>query len=217
MIWMAATAVLIGAGLALWAARDLRSRIAVGLALLAGLGGYAVLGSADKPDAPLASRLDELEAKAGASAESMTGDEIMALLQKRASDSPEDPNPHKFMGDLLASAGRPEEAMMAYQSALRRDPAFQPALKALADLSFRMSGEIDAATAALYKAAFQLDPDDLRLGYMAGVGDWKAGRREEALALWADIEARVAPDDPRAQIFRALKETFAPEAVSGSQ
>jgi cytochrome c-type biogenesis protein CcmH len=214
MTWIILCALAIGGALVAFVARDLMTRVVIAACVAAGLGAYAWLGAPGMPDAPLSGRLAELEARASESAESMTGEEIMALLQKRASESPQDPNPHKFMGDLLASAGQADEAMMAYQSALRRDPAFQPALKAMADLSFKMSGTIDERTAALYKAAFQLDPSDLRIGYMAGIGDWNAGRREEALALWADIEARVAAEDPRAQMFRALKETFAPEALT---
>ena len=48
-----------------------------------------------------------------------------------------------------------------------------------------------------------LTADDL-----AGIGDWKAGRKEEAEKIWADVEARTPEGDPRRGMYKALREMF---------
>lgn len=193
------------------------TRIIVAAAALGGVAAYWFIGKPGMPDSPLTDRLAEIEAQAATSAETLRGDQMMALIQKRAQEAPEDPLPHKFMGDLLAAAGSPNEAILAYQSALRRDPDHAPALRSLADLLFKMSGRVDAATRDLYLHAFQLTPDDLRVGYMAGVGMWQAGNRAEAESLWASIEAKTPDGDPRLQMFQAIRETFATDAANPAE
>ena len=207
MIWIAALA-LIALGCAFVLGDSLRTRLLLVGAAALGVGLYLLVGSPGMPDQPLAGRLEELETQARENADTMSPDQLMALLQKRALEAPDDPNPHKFMGDLLQGAGRIDEAVMAYQSALRREPAFQPALKSLADLLFKRSGMVDALTRDLYRAAFELDPTDVRLGFMAGLGDWQAGLKEEAEAEWARLEEPLAADDPRRQMFKAFREVY---------
>ncbi len=194
-------------------AKSLQTRVIAMVAVVIGFGAYLLVGRPDLADQPLSARLNELEEQARTSAESMTGDQMMALLQKRALDDPRDPNPHKFMGDLLAASGRPQEAQMAYQSALRRNPDFQPALKALADNAFKMTGEVNPATAEVYRRAYQLDPSDLRLGYLAAIGDWNAGRRDQAREAWTALESLAPEGDPRLQMFAALREVLAPDSL----
>ena len=87
-------------------AKSLQTRVIAMVAVVIGFGAYLLVGRPDLADQPLSARLNELEEQARTSAESMTGDQMMALLQKRALDDPRDPNPHKFMGDLLAASGR---------------------------------------------------------------------------------------------------------------
>lgn len=211
MIWILIVAAALTAGGVWFLANTTRTRIVVALAALAGVAAYWFIGKPDMPDRPLEARLDEIEDQARTSADTLTGEQMMAIIQKRAQDAPNDPEPHKYMGDLLAAAGAPNEAILAYQSALRRNPDFQPALKSLADLLFKLSGRVDPSTRDLYLHAYQVDQTDLRVGYMAGVGEWQAGRRAEAEALWASIEAKTAEDDPRRGMFQAIRETFAVE------
>lgn len=199
--------------MAVWAGRTLRQRIVVAVVAVLGFGAYWVMGRPGMPDQPLESRMEALEVRARTDAESFNGAEVMALLQHRARKAPTDPTPHKFMGDILAGAGRPEEAMLQYQSALRRDPAFAPAMIALADLRFKSAGELDELTGRLYREAYAIDSSNPRVGYMAGIVDWREGRKDEAKALWARIEAATPPQDPRQQMFKALRETFVPDSL----
>lgn len=178
---------------------------AVGIAAVAA---YWFFGQPEMHDAPLAGRLAEIERRAREAPETMTPMQLMALLGQRAQENPDDPTPHMYMGKLLQDANRPTEALLAYESALRRDPQHLETLRELPDLRFQMTGEVDPATTALYHAWYALEPDQLRAGYMAGLGDWLAGSKAEAEALWAEIEAKTPEGDPRRQMFLALRQAY---------
>jgi cytochrome c-type biogenesis protein CcmH len=213
VIWLGLLAAAAVIAMAVWAGRTTPQR--VGIAIAAGIcvGAYWMLGSPGMPDQPLSKRLDALEARAATDAESLTLGEVMAIAQHRAKKNPKDPESHKIMGDILQMADRRDEAMLAYQAALRRDPTNGPALVALADLRFKSSGALDATTNRLYQAAYAADPSNPRVGYMSGIAAWQEGRQDEARSLWSQIEAAVPAGDPRQQMFRALRETFVPESL----
>jgi cytochrome c-type biogenesis protein CcmH len=132
----------------------------------------------------------------------------MSLAEKRAHDSPADPMPHWIMGQVLEATGRPQEAVMAYESALRRDRHHLNTIKSLADLRFKMTGTVDPATSALYHEAYQAQPGDLRIGYMAGIGDWLEGKKDEAQTIWKAIDSSPAMDDTHRQMFAAMRQMF---------
>jgi cytochrome c-type biogenesis protein CcmH/NrfG len=153
-------------------------------------------------------RLPGIREQARANPESLTNVQLMALLQERAGQAPADAMPHKIMGRLLEGVGHADKAEAAYGEALKRDPKDVEALKSLADLKFKRTGKIEGETADLYRRAYSLDRKDLRIGYMAGIGDWVAGRQKEAKAQFAEIDARTPKDGPYPQMFAALRQMF---------
>ena len=207
MIWLALVAVVFVVGGAWLVTRSWLMRGIVFFAGLAAVIAYMVIGHPDMRDEPLAGRLAEVEKQARVNPESMTAAELMALAQKRAQEDPKSPMPHWLMGEILEASGQPNEAMLAYESALRRDPNHLPTIKNLADLRFKMSGQFDEATTALYHQVFAAEPDNWRVGYFAGIGDWQNGRKEQAEALWISIEARNPPPQMK-QMFAAFQAEY---------
>ena len=205
MIWVLVVAVVFVAGGAWFVSRSLMVRGIVAAAGVAAVAGYWLLGKPEMHDRPLEQRLVEIEQL---STDKLDGAQLMALAQKRAHEEPNNPGPHIAMGVLMEMAGQPNEAMMAYEAALRRSPTEVEVIGRLADLRFKMTGDVDAATSALYHEWFKQRPDELRVGYLAGIGDWKAGRKEEAEKIWADVEARTPEGDPRRGMYKALREMF---------
>ncbi|MEP7209539.1 MAG: hypothetical protein ABI740_01770 [Alphaproteobacteria bacterium] len=195
MIWIILVAVVVVIGGTWLVAKSLRTRIVVFVAALLAVGGYALVGKPNQPGLPLSSRIEELEQQAKKSPESITPEQIMAIAGRRSKEHPGDPQPHYIMGVLLKGTGKPNEAMLAFESALRRDPKFVPAMVALADLLFETSASVTPDSQRLYQEAFALAPTDLRLGYMSGVGDWQAGKKDEAEKLWASLDARAPAGD----------------------
>jgi cytochrome c-type biogenesis protein CcmH/NrfG len=205
LIWVLVVAVVFVAGGAWFVSRSLMVRGIVAAAGVAAVAGYWLLGKPEMHDRPLEQRLVEIEQL---STDKLDGAQLMALAQKRAHEEPNNPGPHIAMGVLMEMAGQPNEAMMAYEAALRRSPTEVEVIGRLADLRFKMTGDVDAATSALYHEWFKQRPDELRVGYLAGIGDWKAGRKEEAEKIWADVEARTPEGDPRRGMYKALREMF---------
>jgi cytochrome c-type biogenesis protein CcmH/NrfG len=218
VIWLALVALICVVGGSWFVATSMKTRAIVLVTGLVAVGGYVLIGHPDMPDEPLAGRLDELEklVQTPDAIEALTPDQIMAIFQKRGLEHPKDPIPHAGQAKLLEIMGRPQEAVMAYQAALRRDPDFLPAITGLADLLFKSSGDVDLATGQLYERAHELDPRDPRITFMAGVGALKAGREDDAERLWAEAEAATPKDDPKQGMYKALRQMFtAPPAAPG--
>jgi cytochrome c-type biogenesis protein CcmH/NrfG len=307
LIWLIVVAVVIVPGLAWLVARDWRTRGAIAGVGLAAVALYWVMGRPGEFDQPLDGRLHELEQVARTSPDSITPEQFLAMQQEQARQFPKDPAPYKRIGDLYLANGRADEALIAYQSALRRDPSYEPAADAISELHFIVDGEIDAATreklaalrvraqadpqsltnvqilalieervqaapddaealrmmgdiyasvghtekaeaayrsgldkapndrllikawadtrfkatqkidtqtSDLYNRAYALDPTDLRIGYMAGIGLWLQGKKAEAEALWAKVNARAPEAGPERQMFAALREMFGVDGPS---
>jgi cytochrome c-type biogenesis protein CcmH len=200
LIWLILVAVVVVIGGSWLVAKSLRTRAIVFVAAMLAVGGYVLLGHPDKPDDPLSHRVDELEARLKSVQNDPTKarlgpDELMAIAEKEARADPKNPGPHHAMGYILERTGKASEAVMAYESALRRDPNFTPSMVALADLLFSSSGQVTPDIQKLYQRAHELEPDDLRIGYMVGVGDWEAGKKDEAEKLWASLDAKLPAGD----------------------
>lgn len=208
MIWLILVAVVFVAGGTWFVAKSMQTRAVVLVAGLAAVGTYWLLGQPSMPDEPLEGRIESIEALAQRDPESMRIDQIIALAQKRALQNPKDAAPHWIMGKMLEASNNPQGALLAYESALRRDPSNIDVVADLADLRFKMSGQVDPATTQLYLQVFEARPDSLRIGYLAGIGLWLQGKKAEAEAMWAGINARASETGPERQMFAALRQMF---------
>ena len=170
--------------------------------------GYFFLGKPAMPDEPLEDRLTLIQKQWDEKGpETLRVDEFLALAEKGARDRPKDPGPHLAIGTIMEMAGRPDEAMLAYQSALRRAPDEVEVIKKLADLRFKMTQQVDPATTALYREWYRKDPTQLRAGYLAGIGTWLEGDRAEAEKIWADVEAK-SPSPETRSMYLALRQMY---------
>lgn len=217
MIWLVLVAVVFVAGGTWFVAKSMQTRAVVLVAGLAAVGIYWMLGRPDMPDEPLEGRIESIEALAQRDPQSMRVDQVIALAQKRALQNPKDAAPHWIMGKMLEASNNPQGALLAYESALRRDPNNIDVVSDLADLRFKMSGQVDAATTQLYQQAFEARPDNLRIGYLAGIGLWLQGKKDEAEALWAGINAKASETGPERQMFAALRQMFGIDPPSPDQ
>lgn len=208
MIWIALVAVVFVAGGTWFVAKSMQTRVIVLAAGLLAVGAYWFLGQPNMPDEPLEGRIEDIEALAQRDPESLRIDQVIALAQKRAQANPKDAAPHWIMGKMLEASNNPQGALLAYESALRRDPNNINVVADLADLRFKMSGQVDPATTQLYQQVFAAQPGNLRIGYLAGIGLWLQGKKAEAEAMWTDINARAPEAGPERQMFAALRQMF---------
>jgi len=177
----------------------------VSAVLLAGLVaaiGYFFIGRAELPDQPFSVRAAEIEAR---DPTTLSPAETLARLETLVKAQPEAPQPHFFIGEMMRAQGRDGDAVRAYQSALRRDDRFVPAIVALGDTLVRQAGgKIGDDAKRMYARALVLDPTQVRSGFLAGLSDWQAGDKVTARARWSAVREGIAQDDPRQQMLDAL-------------
>ncbi len=176
--------------------------IIIGMALVCAIGLYAWKGSPMLADQPFSKRAAEIAQK---DLRSLTAPELLTRLQQIAIERPTDPEPHYHIGVVLRSQGRLEDAIRAFQTALRRDDRNVQALVEMGDSLVMMdNGAVGPTARDVYLRAWQLDNNQVRPGILAGYSLQLDGRTDEADALWAAIEATLPEDDPRRTMFDAI-------------
>ena len=118
-----------------------RTNLAIlGACLAVGVAGYALVGKPGAGDQPMSQRQAALAEKVATDPQSLSPAELLSRLEQAVKDQPDAPEPHFFIGEMLRAQGRPEDALRAYQSALRRNSDYVPALVALSDVLVELSG-----------------------------------------------------------------------------
>lgn len=183
----------------------------------AALAGYFVTGRPGLGDLPMTTRQAALSEKIRTDPQSLSQAEMLSRLEQAVKDSPAAPEPHYFIGEMLRAQGRLDDAVRAYQSALRRNEDFVPALVALADVLVELGGgAVNADATRLFARAYQLDETQVRAGMWAAMGAAQAGDQKKAEQAMRYIYARLPEDDPRRERFRAMIEAIG-ESDSPSQ
>lgn len=183
--------------------------IIIGGCLVLGAAGYFVTGKPGMADQPMAERQLALAEKVRLDPGSLTEAEMLSRLEQAVVDNPEDPQPHFFIGEILRTQGRADDAVRAYQSALRRDQDFVPALVGLADMvTFLSEGAIGPQATQLYARAYQLDETQVSAGMRAAMGAAQAGEQEKAEQAMRYIFSRLPEGDPRRERFRPMIEAI---------
>ena len=177
--------------------------------LAAGVAGYALVGEPGMADQPMSARQAALADKIRTDPQSLTAAETLSRLEQAMRDNPKAPEPHFFIGEMLRAEGRPDDALRAYQSALRRNEDYVPALVSLADVLVELgNGAVSPDATRLYARAYQLDETQVRAGMWAAMGAAQAGDQDKAEQAMRYIYARLPEDDPRRERFRAMIEAI---------
>lgn len=190
----------------------LRHWLILGASVMLGIAGYAAIGKPGMADQPMRARQAALAEKIRTDPQSLTAAETLSRLEQAVRDQPDKPEPHFFIGEMLRAQNRPEDALRAYQSSLRRDENYVPALVALADVLVELSdGAVGPDATRLYARAYQLDESQVRAGMFAALGAAQAGEQEKANQAMRYIYSRLPEDDPRRERFRAMIEAIGEE------
>lgn len=159
------------------------------------IGVYFFIGNPLMKDMPIKSREKELLAR---NPETLGENEIMLLLQSRAQENPKDAIPHLLMGKILASDGRDNDALHAFQAALRRDGNNAETLAELGGTFLRLSDyQIDKEFLGAEAAALKLEPDNSTAHFYRGLALWKNDNKKEAMIYWSSAWGKYSNEDPR--------------------
>jgi cytochrome c-type biogenesis protein CcmH/NrfG len=196
-----------------------RNGIILALCLAVAIGGYLLVGKPGMGDLLMKDRQAGLMEKIRTDPGALTQAETLSRLEATVVERPEDPQPHYFIGEILRAQGRTSDAARAYQSALRRDNEFMPALLALGDALVELNnGAVSPEATRLFAKAYELDETQVRAGMWAAMGASQAGDQEKAEQAMRYIYSRLPEDDPRRERFAPMiealsqPETAVPEA-----
>ena len=177
--------------------------------LAVAVGGYLLIGKPGMGDQPMKDRQAGLMEKIQTNPQSLTPAETLSRLEATVQERPDDPQPHFFIGEILRSQGRTSDAARAYQSALRRDGEYVPALLALADALVDMNnGAVSPEATRLFAKAYELDETQVRAGMWAAMGAAQAGDQAKAEQAMRYIYSRLPEDDPRRERFAPMIEAL---------
>ncbi len=172
-----------------------------GMVALAALTTYLLIGRPELADAAYAPRLEALKQR---DPTTYSVDEALAILSEAARDNPTDPLPHFYSGQLLLDQGRAQEAVRAYDMALRRAPENVEAMLGLGRAMVQMEdGRVGPDALAVFQQAAQLSNDPAPWIYQA-MAAMEQGNDAETRRLWGEALQRMAPDDPRREMARAM-------------
>ncbi len=121
----------------------------------------------------------------------------LATLEKQIKETPKDVVLLMFLAKKLAAAGRPQDAVGAYQSALAINPDLEAAYIGLAELYSSALNQPDKALDASNQAR-KIAPQSPRAAAALGSALFRLGKHDDAYNLLAEA-ARALPEDPGVQ------------------
>ncbi len=141
-----------------------------------------------------------------------------AISRQRASPNKMDPyvkgkiaNMYADIGNVFASAGMLEEAVVEYRRALSLGPSFVDIKLKLAD-ALRDLGDVQGAITE-FEQLLQINPNYLPGRVHYGIALYSAGRRPEAVKVWEDVLAR-SPGNKSAEMYLGLVRDIGKDAVN---
>lgn len=187
-------------------------KVLAGLLAVAIAGGavlaYLQIGSPGAPDMPLASRTD-LPAPGE---DGRQHRQLIAQLRQEVEENPAEAEAWLRLGAAYKAAQMWEEAADALRRAIGLAPP-TPELNSEYGEALVMAAEgaVTPEAKAAFDAVLAENPGDARAHYYLALGDYQAGRTQEALDRWAELVAVSPADAPwlplvRQQVARAAEE-----------
>ncbi|MGE0292897.1 MAG: tetratricopeptide repeat protein [Hyphomonadaceae bacterium] len=163
-------------------------------------GAYLAVGRPELGGAPYQHRIAALQQRP---LTSLSPDEALAVMTERARQQPDSSLPHLVSGEILLRTGRPREAALAFETALRREPRQAAAMLGLGEALVSIDGRFTPEAVALFEQAATLTDDPAPWVYQAMAAS-EQGRAGDARRLWGEAYARMAEDDPFREQARRL-------------
>jgi len=124
-------------------------------------------------------------------------------LERAYALTPADPQVWQLLAEALAATGQHERAIALYQRVIGADPADATAY---ANLAWLLSRRNVSAAVEYARRAWDLAPDDARIGMVLGEVLAQAGAQQAALEHYRQLLRRLDPNHPLYKIIAARKD-----------
>ncbi|MGB7453999.1 MAG: hypothetical protein WBM36_17890 [Lysobacterales bacterium] len=132
-------------------------------------------------------------------------DELVASLQQRMSENPDDPDGWIILGRSLKTMQRYAEAETALTNANRLVPDNPSIMVELAETMLFTSGkpEVSGEARQLIEAALEIDPTQQKALWIMGMASAQDGDETQAIAYWTRLQEQL---DPSSGPYQAVTE-----------
>lgn len=168
---------------------------------LAGILLYQSVGTPAAIDLPAATPQRTAQAQQPHSAQGGQMEELVASLQQRMQENPDDPEGWLILGRSLKSMQRFPEALEALGNANRLIPNNPMIMIELAEASLFVSGQADISPEGrqLIESALQIDPANQKGLWLLGMVSAQDGDDAKAIGLWQQLLDQLDPASGAAQ------------------
>lgn len=167
---------------------------------------YLMLGSPQMPGEPLAARSRAVN-------EARPIEDLVAQVEQRAAQNPNDGRAWEVLAPVYMRMGRFDDSVRAWQNAIRLNGATAAREADLGEaLVAAANGVVNVDAKAAFDRALALDKEDVKTRFYLGMAADQDGKRAEAEAIWRDLLAHAPPDAPWVPVVRQALERGAPAA-----
>jgi cytochrome c-type biogenesis protein CcmH len=167
---------------------------------------YLYLGSPEMPGEPLAAR-------SRAASEARPIEDLVAQVEQRAAQNPNDGRAWEVLAPVYMRMGRFDDSVRAWQNSIRLNGATAAREAELGEAFVAAAnGVVNVDAKAAFDRALALDKDDVKTRFYLGLAADQDGKRAEAEAIWRDLLAHAPPGAPWVPVVRQALERGAPAA-----
>ena len=156
---------------------------------------YQNIGTPDALNMPASTPQPAAQAQAPHSNQPSQMDDMVAKLQQRMTENPDDPEGWLILGRSFKTMQRYSDAVTALTNANRLQPATPLIMVELAEARLFASGksEITADTRQLLESALAIDPQQQKGLWLYGMAAAQAGDEAQAITTWQRLLGQLEP------------------------
>jgi len=168
---------------------------------LAGLSLYQYVGTPEAIGIPTVSPRQSAQTQQPHSSEQPQMEDLVAQLQQRMTENPDDPEGWLILGRTLKTMQRHAEAETALANANRLSPGVPLIMIELAEASLFASGQAQISPEAkqLIESAIAIDPHQQKGLWLLGMAAAQEGDEAQAIAVWQQLLDQLDPASGAAQ------------------
>jgi cytochrome c-type biogenesis protein CcmH len=131
--------------------------------------------------------------------------EMVARLEKRLAEQPDDPAGWARLGRAYIVLGRAEQAKTAYAKSYKLSPNDPQVISDYAWLLYNEDPKsIGSQTVGLYNQLTKFDPENQDALWVLGFAAYQQGDSQKAIGLWERLVKQLPPQSPEAEHLRTI-------------